>query len=209
MPSRKKKTGKETVKDTCRLKCTIPGCDCSADNTSRLAVYRRDEGGKLVFTGMACPPDGKMSVDSVRLDDTWGDLNGPGKKLSPGEFVSQISFYADSELPFKPVVPLGLMMPIEVSQFWDNVLSAPVNEADVRAGDTVQVACTGGMSCCGRPVRERFFVDVLSVVPKPPTIIGTVVETLYWLPAPGKTEPLDDSTLLQIPLEYVLRVKKL
>jgi hypothetical protein len=210
IPSVKKRKARTTKARNAptRLKCSTPGCNCCTSNTSRLALYRNDTDGKLVFTGMACPVGGEMHTDAVRLDDTWGDLNGPGKKVSQCEFASQMSFYADSTLPFKPKVPLGLLTPIEASQFWDKVLSAPVDESEVRAGDTVQIACTGGMPCCNYPVRERFWLNVLSVVPKPPTIIASVVEALYWLPAPGKTEPLDDTTLLQVPLEYVLRVCK-
>lgn len=184
------------------LRCTACNCQCCCQG--RLALYRTDAEGKSVFTGMACPRDGNIDTDTVRLDDTWGDLDGPGHVVFPNEFFSQMSFYADSTLPIKPMVPAGLLSPTEAAQYWPGDDIPPTDESEVRAGDTVRIACMDVLPC-GRPARERFWIDVHSVVPVPPTIIGTVVEPLYYLPTPDK--PLDDKTLLQVPLGNVLAVR--
>tara|TARA_B110001452_G_scaffold252033_1_gene241587 strand:+ start:365 stop:739 length:375 start_codon:yes stop_codon:yes gene_type:complete len=120
-----------------------------------------------------------------------------------------MSFYHDSTLSIKPVIPNGLLMPNEAAQYWDgdNSILLLKDESEVRAGDQVRVACMDTLPC-GQPARERFWVNVHAVVPKPPTIIGSVDETLYWLPAPGATKPLDDKTLLKIPLSNVLAALK-
>jgi len=212
MPSAKKSKARSKSNAPIRMSttCSTPGCTCcDANGTSKFALYRKDTNGQRVFTGMACPSGGDVRTDTVRLNDTWGDLEGPGHKVTENEFMTQMSFYPDSTLPFKPVVPKGLLTPVEAAQYWDNVLRvAPEDESEVRAGDGVQVACMDVMPCCDQPARERFWINVHAVVPKPPTIIGTVVEPLYWLSAPGTAAPLDEKTLLQVPLAHVLAVRQ-
>ena len=208
MPSAKKsKTKSKSNASTRRTTCSTPGCNCGVGCTSKFALYRKNVDGQSVFTGMVCPPGGDISTETVRLDDTWGNLDGPGHVVTPCEFLTHMSFYHDSTLSHKPVVPNGLLIPTKAAQYWDGDNTIPMDESDVRAGDQVRVACQDTLPC-GQPARERFWINVHAVVPKPPTIIGSVEEPLYWLPAPGTTEPLDDKTLLKIPLVNVLAVRK-
>ena len=148
-----------------------------------------------------------MCTDLVRLNDASGDLDGPGHAVARAEFGAHMSFYPDTTLPFKPLSPTGLLTPAEAAPLFDTTDGAtPTDESEVRTGDRVRVACFDTLSC-GQPASECFWIDVRAVVPFPPTIIGTAVVTLYWLPAPGQTKPLDDSTLLKVPLARVLEVK--
>lgn len=188
-------------------KCSQPGCDCA--DCGPFALYRTGADGRSVFTGIVCPRGGSLRTDSVRLNDVKGSLDGHGHAVTDCEFATHMSFYPDSSLPFKPVAPGGLLTPIEAAQYWDDAPThAPNDVAAVRAGDQARLACMGRLPGSGQLARERFWINVHAVVPFPPTLIGSVVEPLYWLPAPGQTTPLDEATLLQVPLANVLDVDK-
>ena len=145
-----------------------------------------------------------MRTDAIRLDAAGGDLGGPGHAVGVDEWMAQMSFYSDSTLPIKSIEPSGLLAPDEAAKVWPGDV-APTSIDDVRREDVVRVACMDQMSS-GQFARERFWVDVRAVIPFPPTIIGTVVEPLHWLPTPEA--PLDDATLLKVPLDKVLGVGK-
>ena len=186
-------------------KCSQPGCDCTA--CGPFALYRTGADGRSVFTGIVCPRGGNLRTDAVRLNDVSGPLDGPGHAVTDCEFATHMSFYPDTTLPFKPVALNGLLTPTEAAQYWDDAPTHVSNDvATVRAGDRARLACMDRLPGSGQLARERFWIIVHAVIPFPPTLIGSVVEPLYWLPAPGQTAPLDKATLLQVPLANVLDV---
>ena len=189
------------------LKCSEPGCDCCQ---GPFAIYRTDEAGGKVFTGLVTGPTQSFE-DTVRLNDWDGPLDGPGHTVQPAEFMAHMCYYSDSQLPFKPVplTPWLLSAPVArqhyqgpMKEFW------AADHLQVRSNDRVQVVMQAPLPTTGQLARERFWIDVHAVIPHTAAIVGTLVEKLNWLPAPGQSEPLDDNVLVEVSMLRVLAIDK-
>lgn len=205
MPSKKKK--KKTEAGLCLpTKCATPNCNCCPNGTR--AIYRADQSGNGVFTGLVCPAGGDIRTQTRRLNDALDDLEGPSRPVKPCEFLAVMSFYPSSDSTHRPVQLEGMLPRDIAAQFWEaGDAQPPERESEVRPGDRVQVACMQRLPDAEQFARERFWVEVHGVVPFPPTLIASATESLNWISAPGQSEPLDGNTLLKVPLEYALGVR--